>query len=96
MPMTVIGLFPPSIRGRSILSEIIPANFSEDGPPFPIHGAGADDGVPCAILRWLHIRTPVDVDNLKGYMKSQEQIHVSNLDQALPSLSTIDEALGEI
>jgi len=35
------------------------------------------------------------VDNLKGYMKSQEQIHVSNLDQALPSLSTIDEALGE-
>jgi nucleoside-diphosphate-sugar epimerase len=52
--------------------------------------------VPLTILSLLHVRTPVDIDNLKGYMKSQEQIHVSNLDLVLPSLSTIDEALGEI
>jgi len=52
--------------------------------------------VPLKILRWLHIRTPIDVENLKGYMKSQDQIHASNLDLLLARCSTIEEALEEV
>jgi NADH dehydrogenase len=52
--------------------------------------------VPLTILRWLHIRTPIDLENLKGYMKSQDQIHASNLSLLLPRCSTIEEALEEV
>jgi nucleoside-diphosphate-sugar epimerase len=52
--------------------------------------------VPLTLLRWLHIRTPVDVDNLKGYMKSREMTHASNLALVLEKPASIDEALREI
>jgi nucleoside-diphosphate-sugar epimerase len=52
--------------------------------------------VPLTILRWLHIRTPIDVDNLRGYMKSKEQIHASTLSLVLEKPSTIEEALSEV
>jgi NADH dehydrogenase len=52
--------------------------------------------VPLTILRWLHIRTPVDVDNLRGYMKSKEQIHESNLALVLEKTTPIEEALSEV
>jgi nucleoside-diphosphate-sugar epimerase len=51
---------------------------------------------PLAILRWLHIPTPVDVDNLKGYMKSREMVHASNLALVIGKPSTLDEALTEV
>jgi nucleoside-diphosphate-sugar epimerase len=51
---------------------------------------------PLMILRWLHIKTPVDVDNLKGYMKSREAVHASNLALVVGKPSTVDEALTEI
>lgn len=52
--------------------------------------------VPLTLLRWLHIRTPVDLDNLRGYMKSREMVHGSNLALVLEKPSTIDEALSEV
>ena len=51
---------------------------------------------PLTILRWLHVRTPIDVENLRGYMKNKEQIHESNLSVVLEKTSAIDEALSEV
>ena len=51
--------------------------------------------VPLTLLRWMHIRAPVDVENLKGYMKSREQVYASNLADVLPDPSPLATALAE-
>jgi len=51
--------------------------------------------LPLSLLRALQVRTPVDVDNLKGYMKSLEPVHASTLLRVLPRPASTREALAE-
>lgn len=46
---------------------------------------------PLEFLKWLDVRTPIDVDNLKGFIKSQDMTHRSNLEivmRVIPALET--------
>lgn len=51
--------------------------------------------VPLTLLRWMRIPTPVDVDNLKGYLKSLEPHHATNLYAVLERPQSMEEALRE-
>lgn len=51
--------------------------------------------LPLALLRALQVRTPVDLDNLKGYMKSLAPAHKSTLTEVLSRPKSVEEALRE-
>jgi len=69
------------IFGRKILFVPLPATFLL---------------LPLSLLQCLHIRTPVDVDNLKGYITGMEPYHLSNLSEILPQPSTLEAALADV
>jgi nucleoside-diphosphate-sugar epimerase len=50
---------------------------------------------PLSVLRHLHVRTPVDVDNLKGYITNLAPYHSTNLAEVLPRTSTLEASLAE-
>ncbi|HXX93402.1 MAG TPA: NAD(P)-dependent oxidoreductase [Planctomycetota bacterium] len=52
--------------------------------------------VPLTILRWLRIPSPVDIENLKGYLRSRDLVHPSNLSAVLERPTGIDPALSEV
>lgn len=49
---------------------------------------------PLTLLGWLHIRTPIDVENLKGYLRSREPIHESNLGRVVDSPESVEATLA--
>lgn len=51
--------------------------------------------MPLSVLRYLGIRVPLDVDNLKGYITNLAPYHPTNLSAVLPRPSTWEGALAE-
>ena len=51
--------------------------------------------LPLSVLRYLGIRLPLDVDNLKGYITNSAPYHPTNLSAVLPRPSTWEGALAE-
>jgi NADH dehydrogenase len=51
--------------------------------------------LPLSVLRYLRIRAPIDVDNLKGYVTNLTPYHPTNLSSVLPRHSTLQAALTE-
>jgi uncharacterized protein YbjT (DUF2867 family) len=51
--------------------------------------------LPLSILRYLRIRAPLDVDNLKGYITNLAPYHPTNLSSVLARPSTLEAALAE-
>src|SRR5262249_11302624 len=51
--------------------------------------------LPLSLLCCLRIPTPVDLDNLKGYITSLAPYHPTNLSTVLPHPSTLQVALAE-
>ncbi len=51
--------------------------------------------LPLLILRYLRIRAPLDVDNLKGYITNLAPYHRTNLSSVLARPSTLHAALAE-
>ena len=60
-----------------------------------IHVPSALLVMPLSILKCISIRTPVDVDNLKGYVTSLVPYYTTNLSAVLPRPSTLQAALAE-
>ncbi len=50
---------------------------------------------PLSVLRYLRIRVPLDVDNLKGYIVNLAPYHPTDLSAVLPQPSTWQAALAE-
>jgi hypothetical protein len=50
---------------------------------------------PLSLLRHLGIPTPIDVDNLRGYITSLTPYHASNLSAVLPRSLALQDALTE-
>ncbi|OGL51393.1 MAG: hypothetical protein A3C43_06925 [Candidatus Schekmanbacteria bacterium RIFCSPHIGHO2_02_FULL_38_11] len=50
---------------------------------------------PLEFLKWLGIRTPIDVDNLKGFIKSQDMAHRSNLEIVMSKIPSLETSLRE-
>ena len=51
--------------------------------------------VPLTVLGRLHIPTPLDLENLKGYTKSKEPVHASDLTLVVPSPASFEAALAQ-
>jgi nucleoside-diphosphate-sugar epimerase len=51
--------------------------------------------LPLSVLRYLRIRAPIDVDNLKGYITNLAPYHLTNLSSVLARPSTLQAALAE-
>ena len=51
--------------------------------------------LPLSVLRYLRIRAPIDVDNLKGYITNLAPYHPTNLSSVLAQPSTLQAALAE-
>ena len=51
--------------------------------------------LPLSVLRYLGIRVPLDVDNLKGYIANLAPHHPTNLSSVLPQPSTLQCALAK-
>src|SRR5262249_31368703 len=51
--------------------------------------------LPLSVLRRLRIRTPIDADNLKGYVTSLAPYHPTNLRLVLPHPTSLEAALRE-
>lgn len=48
---------------------------------------------PLEFLKWLGVRTPIDVDNLKGFIKSQDMTHRSNLESVMRVIPALETSL---
>lgn len=51
--------------------------------------------VPLFILSGLRIPIPIDLENLKGYLKSKDPVHPPNLSVVVPSPGSFERALSE-
>lgn len=51
--------------------------------------------MPLSVLRYLRIRAPIDVDNLKGYITNSAPYYATNLSSVLARPSTLQAALAE-
>jgi nucleoside-diphosphate-sugar epimerase len=51
--------------------------------------------LPLSVLRYLRIRPPIDVDNLKGYITNLAPYHPTNLSSVLARHSTLQAVLEE-
>ena len=51
--------------------------------------------LPLSVLRYFHIRAPIDVDNLKGYLTNLAPYYPTNLSSVLARPSTLQAALAE-
>lgn len=51
--------------------------------------------LPLSALRRIHIRTPIDLDNLQGYITNMAPYHSTNLTSVLGRPSTLEAALAE-
>ncbi|MFC2166797.1 NAD-dependent epimerase/dehydratase family protein [Acidobacteriota bacterium] len=49
--------------------------------------------LPLKFLKWLGIRAPIDVDNLKGFIKSQDMTPRSNLDIVMNKIPDLETSL---
>jgi uncharacterized protein YbjT (DUF2867 family) len=51
--------------------------------------------VPLALLAWLRVSTPIDLENLKGYIKSKDPVHASNLSLVVPQAASVQGAIAQ-
>lgn len=51
--------------------------------------------IPLTVLAWLRIPTPIDLENLQGYIASKDPVHPSDLRLVVQSPGSLQTALAE-
>jgi NADH dehydrogenase len=51
--------------------------------------------IPLTVLAWLGIPTPIDLENLQGYITSRDPLHPSDLMLVVPNPGSLQTALAE-